>query len=213
MYYKVKGIWKKYYDNDDETLTLCAADTIFTYFQDKIGITHYLLFVGDNATGKSNALRILNNLAYRPLFGTSITPANIYNFLGSWEEGQGIILEDEIDNIEEQKDKMRIYNGGYTSGTKVTRMYEYSSGGRGGWGSKSNKKQQQSYFTYCFKAFSSERLPTFYNAKGFHERIFVINCIAGNPQYDILEVENDAGDLKYEKLLREIRYEKAFIYI
>ena len=45
---KIKNTWQKYYDIDDETLTLCAADTIFTYFQDKMGMTHYLLFVGTN---------------------------------------------------------------------------------------------------------------------------------------------------------------------
>src|SRR6476646_6603224 len=102
LYQKTKNVWKKYFDSDDETITLCAADTIFTYFQDKLGMTHYLLFVGDNSTGKSNALRIFHHLGYRPLFDVSITPANIYNFLGQFEEGQGIILEDELDNIENQ---------------------------------------------------------------------------------------------------------------
>ena len=48
LFKKVKSIWQKYLDIDDETLTLCAADTIFTYFQDKMGMTHYLLFIGDN---------------------------------------------------------------------------------------------------------------------------------------------------------------------
>jgi hypothetical protein len=52
-------------------------------------MTHYLLFVGDNDTGKSNNLTVFQYLAYRPLFDTSITPANIYQFLGSIEEGQG----------------------------------------------------------------------------------------------------------------------------
>src|SRR3954471_16852364 len=98
LFKKAKNIWKKYFDIDNETLTLCSADTIFTYFQDKLGMTHYLLFVGDNNTGKSNALRIFNHLGYRPLFDVNITPANIYNFLGQFEEGQGIILEDELDN-------------------------------------------------------------------------------------------------------------------
>ena len=127
LFQKDKKLWKKYFDIDNEALTLCAADTIFTYFQDKMGMTHYLLFVGDNSTGKSNALRIFHHLGYRPLFDVSITPANIYNFLGQFEEGQGIILEDELDNIEKQEDKMRIYKTGYVSGAQVTRMYDSSS--------------------------------------------------------------------------------------
>jgi hypothetical protein len=196
LFKKVKSIWKRYFDIDNETLILCSADTIFTYFQDKLGMTRYLLFVGDNSTGKSNALRIFHQLGYRPLFDVSITPANIYNFLGQFEEGQGIILEDEIHNIENQEDKMRIYKTGYVSGAQVTRLYESSN-------NTSKGKGQQKFNTFCFKAFSSEQQPN-YKAKGFAERIFTIKCSPGTPQYDISEVTNDAGDTSYQKLYREI---------
>jgi hypothetical protein len=37
LYMKVKSIWKKYVDADDFHISICAADTIYTYFQDKIG--------------------------------------------------------------------------------------------------------------------------------------------------------------------------------
>ena len=67
---------------------------------------------------------MLNGIGYRPLFDVNVTAANIYNFLGQFEEGQGIMLEDEMDNIEEQDDKMRIYKTGYVSGAQVTRMYD-----------------------------------------------------------------------------------------
>ena len=36
-----------------------AADTIFTYFVDKSSSTHYLIFVGDNETGKSTNLILI----------------------------------------------------------------------------------------------------------------------------------------------------------
>jgi hypothetical protein len=198
LFKKVKDVWKKYFDIDEYTLNICVADTIFTYFQDKLGMTHYLLFVGDNGTGKSNALTIFEQLGYRPLKDVSISPANIYNFLGQNEEGQGIILEDEVDNIEEQEEKMRIYKAGYTKGAKVTRMYDSSSGGM------SKSKEQNRYNTFCFKAFSAEKQPAFYKAKGLVERMFTIHCSTGNPPFDITEVINDAGDTKYKKLNREI---------
>ncbi len=197
LYKKIKKVWKKYLDIDEDSIVLCSADTLFTYFQDRLGMTHYLLFVGDNSSGKSNGLRIFLNLGYRPMFDTSITPANIYNFLDRIEEGQGIILEDEIDNIEDQEEKMRIYKGGYVSGTQVTRIYESPDN------SKSAKRQQR-YFTYCFKAFSSEKYPSYYKAKGFNERLLTINCSPGNPQYDITEILNDSGDIKYKKLHNEL---------
>lgn len=53
LYTKVKSMCKKYADRDDFHIVICAADIIFTYFQDKLGMTHYLLFVGDNDVGVS----------------------------------------------------------------------------------------------------------------------------------------------------------------
>lgn len=195
LFFKVRGVWKKYFDTDNLTLDLCAADTILTYFQDRVGMIHYLLFVGDNSTGKSNALTILEHLGYRPLKDVDISPANIYNFLGQSEEGQGIILEDEIDDIDTQVDKKRIYKSGYTTGTKVTRIYESG---------KANKRNQKRFNSFCFKAFTSEKQPVFNNSKGFIDRLIPVQCSAGNPDYDILEVINDAGDKKYQKLSREL---------
>jgi hypothetical protein len=40
LYRKVMSIWKKYIDADDFHISICAADTLFTYFQDKIGMTY-----------------------------------------------------------------------------------------------------------------------------------------------------------------------------
>lgn len=192
LFSKVKAIWSKYIDGDKDHITICAADTIFTYFQDKLGITHYLLFVGDNGTGKGSNLRVFKELAYRPLFDTSITPANIYQYLGSIEEGQGIILEDEADNIDESNEKMRIYKVGYTAGAKVSRI------------DTSFGRKQIGFWTYCFKAFAAERSPDSVRGKGFNERTFVIQCSIGYPKYDMTEVTNPAGEQKYQALLDEL---------
>jgi hypothetical protein len=188
LYNWVKSVWKKYIDADDFHIVICTADTFFGYFQDKLGMTHYLLFVGDNDVGKTNNLTVFQQLGYRALFDISITPANIYRFYGSVEEGQGIILEDEIDDIDDQREKKKLYQGGYNSGKKVTRSDDTPSGGR----------QPQSYYVYGFKAFTSEKQPDSFKSKGFNERTFVINCFAGDPEYDISEVIKaaDDGDLK-----------------
>jgi hypothetical protein len=82
LYKKVKSIWKKYIDADDFHISLSAADTIFTYFQDKIGLTHYLFFVGGGDTGKSNNLTVIEYVGYRCFNSLGITSANIYTFLG-----------------------------------------------------------------------------------------------------------------------------------
>jgi hypothetical protein len=53
-------------------------------------------------TGKSNNLSVLHFLAYRNFTSTDMTAANIYQFLGSEEEGQGTLCEDEADRIDEE---------------------------------------------------------------------------------------------------------------
>jgi hypothetical protein len=165
---KVKSIWKKFLDIDEDFINICTADTIFTHFQDKLGMTHYLWIVGDNNTGKSNVLLVFSYLGYRAIYDTSITPANIYNFGSQLEEGQCVILEDEVGDIDDQIEKKKMYQVSYRSGTKVTRMYENNNSGN-----NKNKKssRQQSFFMFCFKMFASEKMPDKIKSKGFLERL------------------------------------------
>ncbi len=192
LYKNAKSIWSKYVDADDFHISICAADTIYTYYQDKIGLTHYLFFVGNNSSGKSNNLRVLQYLAYRNMTSTDITAANIYQFLGSLEEGGGTICEDEADNIDDDKDKMRIYKNGYTTGYPVLRT------------DTSKERKQLRLNTFCFKAFAAERTPDSVKAKGFNQRIIELSCVYGFPQYDISEVVNPAGEEEYQELLNEL---------
>jgi len=191
LYNRAKSLWKKYEDMENLHIVICAADTIFTYFQDRLGLTHYLLFVGDNDVGKTNNLKVFEQIGYRALLNTSLTPANIYRSLGSIEAGQVILLEDEADNIEEQDEKMRICKTGYDISGKVARSDDTGSGGR----------KSQAFYTYCFKAFASEKQPDSIKAKGFNDRVFVIKCSVGDPDYDISEVISPAGDKDCELLL------------
>jgi recombinational DNA repair ATPase RecF len=62
---------------------MCTGDTIFTYYQDILGTTHYDFFVGDNGTGKTNNLRLFNLLAYRNVLSSEMTAPNIYQLLGN----------------------------------------------------------------------------------------------------------------------------------
>ena len=192
LYRKVKSTWNKYVDADDFHISICAADTIFTYFQDKIGLTHYLFFLGGNNSGKSNNLTVLHFLAYRNMMSSGMTSANIYQFLGSGEEGGGTICEDEADNIDEDHDKMRIYKNGYTTGIPYFRT------------DTSFGRIQLKFNTFGFKAFAAERLPDSVKAKGFKQRIIELPCVYGFPEYDISEVVNPAGEEEYQQLLDEL---------
>jgi hypothetical protein len=192
LYKKVKSIWKKYIDADDFHISICAADTIFTYFQDKIGMTHYLFFVGNNNCGKSNNLTVLKFLAYRNFTSTDMTAANIYQFLGDKEEGQGTLCEDEADRIDEDRQKMAIHKNGYITGFPVSRI------------DTSFGRRQIKLNTYCFKAFAAERFPDPFRAKGFNQRVLEMQCYYGDPEQDISEVVNPAGAQEFQFLLNEL---------
>jgi hypothetical protein len=203
LYGHVKSIWNKYIDADDFHISICAADTIFTYLQDRIGLTHYLFFIGGNNSGKSNNLSVFHFLAYRNMLSSGMTSANIYQFLGSGEEGVGTICEDESDNIDEihATDKMRIYKNGYTTGIPVFRT------------DTSFGRKQYKFNTFCFKAFAAEKLPDSIKAKGFNQRVIELQCVYGFPKYDVSEVANPAGEEEYQQLLDELLEAKNTLLI
>jgi hypothetical protein len=195
IYDKVKKLAKKYVDASDTHHTILAADCVFTYFQDIFGQTHYLYFYGDNSSGKTINLQFLSLLGFRPMYDVDVTEANIYTYLGSVEEGQGIILEDEADGLDyKQNEKMKIYKKGYNSGGKVTRT---ETGGDTG-------RRSDGFYVYCFKAFTGEKKLDPDYAKGFNERTFYLECQEGDPQYDLSEVVSPAGAENLEALRQEI---------
>jgi hypothetical protein len=74
---KDKAIWRKFVDADDFHILIAAADEIYSYRQEKIGLTHYLFFTGGNNSGKSNNLTKIHYTAYRNMINTEMTAANI----------------------------------------------------------------------------------------------------------------------------------------
>ena len=192
LFDRALSYWNKFIDANDFHLKLCAADTIFTYFQDKLGMTHYLFFVADNDAGKSNNLTMFNILGYRNLMNNSMTHANVYNFLGDKDEGVGTICYDEADNIDENHDIMGIFKEGYTTGGPVVRTLDTPHG-----------KRQVQLKTFCFKV-AGERLPDALTAKGFLQRVIELRCYPGYRKDDISEVVNPGGDEEFQELLDEL---------
>src|SRR5829696_1388821 len=123
LFRRVKSIYRKYVDADDFHISICAADIVYTYYQDKIGLTHYLFFVGNNDSGKSNNLRVVHMLSYRNFMSTDVTAPNIFQFLGNHEEGEGTLCIDEADTIDAIHELMSIFKNGYTKGFPVSRVY------------------------------------------------------------------------------------------
>ena len=153
----VEPIWK-------DVLTAC---TLLTYQQEKLQTVPYLFCYGDNESGKSTVLQVLKSLCYRPMYGVTIPSADLYGYLED-SDGQGCILEDEVQGIQKDTDKIKIYKAGYKEGavvprtlmTNFTRIIKY-------------------YRTFCFKACASEQIP---QVKGFNERFMFLSMVEGSPQ-------------------------------
>jgi hypothetical protein len=105
LFSKIKAQWKKYVSESDSHIHLCCGDCVFTFFQDRLGTTHYLFFVADTEAGKSSNLFMFKHLAYRAFLAIDISIANIYRFYGNEFEGIGTLLEDEIDDLDQQPEK------------------------------------------------------------------------------------------------------------
>jgi hypothetical protein len=130
-----------------------------------------------------------------------MTAANIYQFLGSDEEGQGTLCEDEADRIDEDRQKMAIYKNGSITGFPVARI------------DTSFGRKQLKLNTFCWKAFAAERFPDSLKAKGFNQRIIGLSCVYGFPQYDISEVVNPAGENEHQDLLNELNETRNLLLV
>jgi hypothetical protein len=195
LFSKIKAQWKKYVSESDSHIHLCCGDCVFTFFQDRLGTTHYLFFVADTEAGKSSNLFMFKYLAYRAFLAIDISIANIYRFYGNEFEGIGTLLEDEIDDLDQQPEKLRMYKSGYTKGLKVPKNEKTS---------ESQGYEQEGYNVFGFKAFAAESMPFSHKAKGFRERTIEMPCSFGLPEYDIQEIVNDTDDPKHKALLAEL---------
>jgi len=161
---------QQYLDMSLQEQILLAGDVFLTFCLEWTSTTHFLFFVGDRGSGKTNATRIPAELGYRCMSTAQMSHANIYNFLGTDEEGCGSICEDEAGDISDDKEKMRIYKSAYAKGQKIPKM------------DMNGTKVQLYYNTFCMVFFSGEGLP---EDQALKERTVVIYLIKGNPEDNI----------------------------
>jgi hypothetical protein len=202
LHYKVEAVYKKYVNAEEYYIVNLAADTIYSYFQDRFGTTHYNIFVGDNGSGKNSALLVYRHLGCRVFYVTAASAANYYTFMGETEEGQGTTAEDEADDIGYDRDKQKILKTGYCSGGFVPKVDLPSGGGR----------RQDSWLTYCHKWMAMESLPDHKKIKGILDRSFVYNFVAGDVPYNIKDVIKYAGDPKVKPLYDELAHIRKLLF-
>jgi len=163
---------KKYIDANNCNRTVILIDTFITYCQDQIDTVHYLFIVGDTESGKSTIGHLIKNVGYRVQYQTDLNYAGIYNFYGTREEACGTIIEDEAQDLNSNKDKIRLYKNSYTRGSKMAIVV----------GKDTGHKRQIYYNTFGFKVFIGENVP--YD-KGFKERLVILRMNTGFPEANI----------------------------
>ena len=163
---------KRYIDVNDSNRLVILIDTFLTYCQDQIDTVHYLFIVGDTESGKSTIGHLIKNVGYRVQYQTDLNYAGIYNFYGTREEANGTIIEDEAQNLDSSKDKIRLYKNSYTRGSKMAIVV----------GKDTGHKRQMYYNTFGFKVFIGENIP--YD-KGFKERLVILRMNTGFPEANI----------------------------
>ena len=165
--------FKRFLDLEEIYQVLLTAATMLSYVQERFETTPYIYLLGDNESGKSHAITLLNALAYRPLYGASIPEADLYTYLGDGEFTP-TILEDEIQGIERDVDKAKIWKVGYKRGAKIPRIKI-----------KSNGEREIEYFEpFCLKFAAGEKL---IKVKGLRERFIIISMVEGDPEKDYYE--------------------------
>jgi len=167
LFWRVRGEFETWIDVEQVWKDILAACTMLTYQQEKLQTVPYLFLYGDNESGKSTVLQVLNFLCYRPMYGVTIPSADLYGYLED-SDGAGCILEDEVQGIGKDVDKVKIYKAGYKQGACVPRTLLTQ-----------NERVIKYYRTFCFKACASEQIP---QVKGFNERFLFISMVEGYPQ-------------------------------
>jgi hypothetical protein len=175
LFLDVESIWKDY----------LAACVLLSYQQEKLRTVPYVYFVGDNESGKTVALNLLNWLCYRPMLGVTIPSADTYGYLDD-SDAPGTILEDEAQGLQRDMDKSKIYKAGYKKGAVVPRTMVTQ-----------NKRFIKYFRVFCFKACAAEEMP---RVKGLLERFIFILMVEGYPRKDWADFNEED-----EKRLRNLR--------
>jgi len=196
----VETEFRKYVNVEPYYYTLLVGDTIWSYFQDRFGYTHYVIIVGDNDSGKNSALSVYRYLGYRVFYITSASAANYYTVLGNKEEGQVTTAEDEADDMIEDKDKINVIKTGYATGGSVPKVE--LEGGR----------RSESWLTYCHKWFAMEEIPDNRKMKGILDRSLVLKFVTGEVPYNIKDVIRTANDPEYEPLYSNLIYVRKLLF-
>jgi hypothetical protein len=176
LFWKIRDEFHTFIDIESIWKDVLSACVLLSYQQEKLLTVPYIFVYGDNESGKSTVLQLLNLLCYRPMYGVTVPAADIYGYLEDIDS-IGCILEDEVQGIHKDIDKIKVYKAGYKQGAVVPRtiITQYD-------------RIIKYYNTFCFKACASEQIP---KLKGFRERFIEIPMVEGYPPKEWTDITNE----------------------
>ena len=154
----------------------------------------YPWLIGDNGSGKNSILMTYASTGYRVFYMAGASGANLCEYLGTLEEGQGTIAEDELNNMDKDEYKKLLYMNGYASGSSVPKILD----------GNTKSREQRYYRPYCQKMSASERLPSVEYSKGVLDRVFPIRCVKGYPKYNIKSIKKRTKSPEVLRLIAEL---------
>jgi hypothetical protein len=179
LFWKVNREFQTFVDVEATWRDVLSACVLLSYHQEKLQTVPYVFVYGDNESGKSTVLQVLKSLCYRPMYGVTVPSADIYGFLED-SDAIGCILEDEVQGIHKDTDKIKIYKAGYKQGAVVPRTIITQ-----------HDRIIKYYNTFCFKACASEQIP---QVKGFNERFLFIPMVEGSPEKEWADITREDLD-------------------
>jgi len=176
LFWKIKDEFQIFIDLENIWREVLSSCVLLSYQQEKSQTVPYIFLFGDNESGKSTILQLLKLLCYRPMYGVTIPAADIYGYLED-SDSIGCTLEDEVQGIQKDTDKIKIYKAGYKQGAVVPRTVITSF-----------DRIIKYYRVFCFKACASEQIP---QVKGFRERFIEISMVEGFPEKEWTDVTKE----------------------
>jgi hypothetical protein len=148
-------------------------------------------------------------LGYRVILASDMNGANLLDTMGFTEPCQVTIAEDELDDIDKDEIKKKLYKVGYDKGGIVPRTLD------GNTSSRNNRW----YYAFCFKLFAAENPLESKSLVGLNDRMFRIESIKSRPKFliktvlDQMQMSEDTRKPKYKDIISKINYLRKLLLV
>jgi hypothetical protein len=182
---------------------------VYSFFQDLFETTHYDSFNGLPGSGKGAVLVTFSLMGYRVVLGANFSGANLLDLYGSSEICQITLAEDELDDLDEDPVKHRIYKVGYDITGKTTKTLD---------GNTSNRNLRL-YTVYGFKIGAAETKNDSKVLGGLNDRTFSFNSIKGKAKFYVKKLlkerkkQSNKQLPKYRKIIAMVDYTRKLSLI